>query len=131
VLIDADADAYMVRYLQLFSFACNFNYLKFKDEYYSDSDGGQKAAWDLQAGVRGYLTTAKPHLVNLPITVKAFVNGDGMSKFLSSKQPSGSLWDFGKGFSQAHAESDFIFVGSGKDRADKKIKSEDTFLRYY
>jgi hypothetical protein len=32
------------------------------------------------------------------------------------------MWSFAKAFSQAHAGSDFVFVGSGKDRADKKIK---------
>jgi len=122
----------MVRYFHLV--ASNTNHSKFKDEYYSGSDGGRKAAWDLQACVKDYLGTAKPDLVGLPITIKAFANGDGMSNFLSSVglvQPWGSLWDFGKGFSQAHAASDFVFVGNGKDRADKKIKSENTFLALF
>ena len=37
------------------------------------------------------------------------------------------MWNFAKAFSQAHAGSDFVFVGSGKDRADKKIKGMSTF----
>ncbi|KAH6643112.1 hypothetical protein C7974DRAFT_117267 [Boeremia exigua] len=50
---------------------------------------------------------------------------DGISGHLSRVgliKSSVALWDFAKGFSQAHAGSDFVFVGSGKDRADKKIK---------
>lgn len=77
--------------------------------------------------MKDYVQTAKPELAGLPIAIKAFVNGDGTSRFLSTAgvvQPSSSLWEFGMGFSQAHAASDFVFVGNGKDRADKKVKSE-------
>ncbi|KAL4914636.1 hypothetical protein BDW62DRAFT_213286 [Aspergillus aurantiobrunneus] len=83
VLIDADADGYI-----------------FKDEYYSDVDGGRRAALDLRASVQAYLKRAHSELSNLPIVIKAFA----------------------KQFSQAFDTCDFVLVGSGKDRADEKIK---------
>ena len=88
---------------------------------------------DLQARVKEFLGEAKPDLVRLPIIIKAFANADGMSKFLLNtkmiRSPS-LLWDFAKGFSQAHALSDFVLVGNGKDRADKKVKGKNAFLTF-
>ncbi|KAF2499390.1 hypothetical protein BU16DRAFT_535752 [Lophium mytilinum] len=124
VLIDADADAYIVRSpYRILAFVTNA--LKFKDSYYRSSDGGRKAAMDLYAHVQEYLRRAKPALASLPIMIKAFANSDGLSKLLVNVkiiQSSGALWDFAKSFSQAHAMSDFVLVGNGKDRADEKVK---------
>jgi hypothetical protein len=109
----------------------DINTVKFKDEYYLNPDGGRKAALDLEARVREYLETDKPDLATLPINIKAFANGNGLSKFLLHAkvvQSSSSLWDFVKGFSQAHARSDFVLVGNGKDRADEKVKGKDAFV---
>lgn len=100
---------------------------KFQDEYYRRADGGQKAALDLQARVREYFEKAKPDLARLPVVVKAFANVDGMSKFLVNNgmiRSSSSMSGCAKGFSQASATSDFVLVGHGKDRADKKIKGK-------
>ncbi|KAI8940674.1 hypothetical protein NX059_001944 [Plenodomus lindquistii] len=108
LLLDADADEYV-----------------FKDEYYLTPEGGRKAACELHKLAKEYIGTLEPNLAHLPIVIKAFANGNGMSKFLSDfgvTKPSKSLWNFAKDFSQAHASSDFVLVGSGKDRADKKIK---------
>ena len=83
--------------------------------------------------MRNYLREAKPALASLPIIVKAFANVDGLSKFLVNAkviQSPSSLWDFAKGFSQAHAKSDFVLVGSGKDRADKKVEGENVFFTF-
>ncbi|KAH7082404.1 hypothetical protein FB567DRAFT_531213 [Paraphoma chrysanthemicola] len=108
VLIDADADEYI-----------------FQDEFYQGHDGGRKAAWNLQTCVKDYFEKSEPDLASMPVVVKAFANGDGLSKFLANSvvtKHSTSLWDFAKGFSQSHALSDFVLVGNGRDRADKKIK---------
>lgn len=54
-----------------------------------------------------------------------------MSSYLSKvglAQSSTDMWSFAKAFSQAHAGSDFVFVGSGKDRADKKIKGMSALM---
>lgn len=100
---------------------------KFQDEYYLNTDGGRKAALDLESRVRIYLEKAELGLARLPVVIRAFANVDGMSKFLLNTgmvQSSGSLSEFAKRFSQASATSDFVLVGHGKDRADKKIKDE-------
>ncbi|KAI1370176.1 hypothetical protein F4677DRAFT_451645 [Hypoxylon crocopeplum] len=108
VLIDADSDAY-----------------QFKSEYYSSISGGRKAALELRDSVRKYLRQAVPDSSNIPIVVKAFANADGLSQQLIKckiiKTPI-ALWDFAKGFSQSSPLSDFVLVGAGKDRADKKIE---------
>ncbi|RAH80827.1 hypothetical protein BO86DRAFT_340745 [Aspergillus japonicus CBS 114.51] len=108
VLIDADADGYI-----------------FKDKYYTDSNGGRQAALDLEEVVREYLKKCYPNFEKLPIMIKAFANLDGLSQFLSKakliKSPM-ALTTFAKGFSQASHISDFVLVGSGKDRADEKIR---------
>lgn len=100
---------------------------KFQDSYYLDPNGGQKAAQDLQTQVKEYLSKSRPDLARLPITIRAFANIDGMSGHFSRlglvQSPVG-LWSFAKSFSQACAGSDIVFVGSGKDRADKKIKGK-------
>ncbi|KAH8427031.1 uncharacterized protein LDX57_004751 [Aspergillus melleus] len=108
VLIDADADGYI-----------------FKEDYYKDIDGGRNAALDLEAAVREYLKSSHPDLSSMPIMIKAFANADGLAPLLVRakllKSPE-SLTSFAKGFSQARDASDFVLVGSGKDRADEKIK---------
>lgn len=61
----------------------------------------------------------------MPIMIKVFAKVDGLAQVLVKikviKSP-GSLTNFAKGFSQACDGSDFVLVGSGKDRADEKIK---------
>ncbi|WAO91234.1 Hypothetical protein NCS54_00869400 [Fusarium falciforme] len=108
VLIDADADSYI-----------------FKDEYYSATDGGRKASLDLRDRVRAFLQSERPKLANLPIVVKAYANELGLSQFLVASniiKTSHDLLDFAKDFTQASETTDFVLVGSGKDRADKKIQ---------
>lgn len=98
---------------------------QFKDEYYAASDGGRKASLDLRDGVRDFLQSQRPELANLPIVVKAYANELGLSQFLvcsgTVKAPR-DLLDFAKDFTQASETTDFVLVGSGKDRADKKIQ---------
>lgn len=77
--------------------------------------------------VRSYVGGLKSDLSHLPVLIRAFANVDGMSKFLMHVgivQSSTSLSDFAKRFSQASAMSDFVLVGPGKDRADKKIRGK-------
>ncbi|KAH6991827.1 hypothetical protein EDB82DRAFT_122196 [Fusarium venenatum] len=108
VLIDADADSYI-----------------FKDKYYAAGDGGKKASLDLRDGVRSFLQVNKPEEANYPIFIKAYANEHGLSQFLVAsgiiKAPR-DLVEFAKDFTQASENTDFVLVGSGKDRADKKIQ---------
>ncbi|KAG7141713.1 hypothetical protein HYQ45_001752 [Verticillium longisporum] len=108
VLLDADADAYM-----------------FRREYYARRDGGQGAARDLQAALRQYVGQTMPELSGLPIVLKAFANADRLADTLVRTKMTRTwkdLWDFAMSFSQACETFDFVLVGSGKDRADEKIK---------
>ncbi|KAJ4026264.1 hypothetical protein NW752_001203 [Fusarium irregulare] len=107
VLIDADADSYI-----------------FKDEYYADGEGGRKAALDLSDKVRTFLQASRPELPDCPIMIKAYANEAGLSHFLASSgviNAPRDLVEFAKDFTQASEYTDFLLVGSGKDRADKKI----------
>lgn len=125
VLIDADADGYIVRISSAKYRKTSSNMLQFKEEYYKDIDGGRNAALGLEAAVREHLKSSHPELSSMPIMIKAFANADGLAQLLFKaklmKSP-GSLTNFAKEFSQASWVSDFVLVGSGKDRADEKIK---------
>ncbi|KAG4256529.1 hypothetical protein FPRO03_14018 [Fusarium proliferatum] len=108
VLIDADADPYI-----------------FKDEYYAAGDGGRKASLALRDGVRSFLQTNRPEQANYPILIKAYANELGLSQFLVARgviKAPRDLVEFAKDFTQALENTDFVLVGSGKDRADKKIQ---------
>ncbi|KAM0626526.1 hypothetical protein ACHAQG_002442 [Verticillium nonalfalfae] len=97
----------------------------FRREYYARRDGGQGAARDLQAALRQYIGQTMPELSGLPIVLKAFANADGLADTLVRTKMTRSwrdLWDFAMSFSQACETFDFVLVGSGKDRADEKIK---------
>ncbi|KAL2682340.1 hypothetical protein Neosp_006790 [[Neocosmospora] mangrovei] len=97
----------------------------FRDEYYSASDGGRKASLNLRDRVRDFLQSERPELANLPIVMKAYANELGLSQFLVSSNIINTphdLLDFAKDFTQASETTDFVLVGSGKDRADKKIQ---------
>lgn len=63
--------------------------------------------------------------------IKAFASADGLSQLLVRHKVISSpiaLWEFAKGFSQSSQLFDFVLVGTGKDRADKKI--EGTMIRH-
>ncbi|CVL09127.1 uncharacterized protein FMAN_14241 [Fusarium mangiferae] len=114
VLIDADADPYI-----------------FKDEYYAAGDGGRKASLALRDGVRSFLQTNRPEQANYPILIKAYANELGLSQFLVARgviKAPRDLVEFAKDFTQALENTDFVLVGSGKDRADKKIQG--TFKQF-
>ncbi|KAL4725673.1 hypothetical protein ACLX1H_007824 [Fusarium chlamydosporum] len=103
------------------------NLFQFKDEYYSTGDGGRKAALDLRDGVRSFLQANRPEHANYPILIKAYANEVGLSQFLVASdiiKESRDLVEFAKDFTQASENTDFVLVGSGKDRADKKIQGK-------
>ncbi len=127
VLIDADADGYIVGIFPAKDQKTSPHMFQFKEGYYKDIDGGRKAAVDLEAVVREHLKSSHPELSSMPIMIKAFANADGLAQILVkaklTKSP-GFLASFAKEFSQARDTSDFVLVGSGKDRADGKIKGK-------
>ena len=103
------------------------NRFQFKDEYYADGEGGRKAALDLSDKIRSFLQASRPELPDCPIMIKAYANEAGLSHFLASSgviNAPRDLVEFAKDFTQASEYTDFLLVGSGKDRADKKISGK-------
>lgn len=123
VLIDADADGYIVGIFSAKDQKSSPYMFQFRGDYYRDIDGGRNAALDLETAVKEHLKSSHPELSSMPIMIKAFANADGLAQVLAklTKSPK-SLDSFVKGFSQARDASDFVLVGSGKDRADEKVK---------
>ncbi|KAH7161843.1 hypothetical protein EDB81DRAFT_925604 [Dactylonectria macrodidyma] len=116
--LQQEADDLRVKYEQLQSSV-------FKDEYYTSDKGGRKAAVDLRDRVREHMQNEHPELAHLPVTVKGFANEHGLSQLLSRAgilPESRSIIEFAKDFSQAYEMADFVLVGSGKDRVDKKVQ---------
>ncbi|KAH7013905.1 hypothetical protein EDB80DRAFT_568937 [Ilyonectria destructans] len=100
-------------------------WLKFKDEYYASDKGGRRAAVDLRDQVREHMQNEHPELAHLPVITKGFANEHGLSQLLSRAgilPESRSIVEFAKDFSQAYETADFVLVGSGKDRVDKKVQ---------
>lgn len=100
--------------------------LQFEEKYLSQAaEGGFKAAQDLKAALRKYLITVSANFVAMPIMLRAYASLDGLSTALKRAgmiAEAGNLPLFARGFSQADALFDFVFVGSGKESADHKIK---------
>lgn len=82
---------------------------------------------DLRDQVREHMQNEHPELAHLPVIVKGFANEHGLSQLLSRAgilPESRSIVEFAKDFSQAYETADFVLVGSGKDRVDKKVQGE-------
>jgi len=107
VLIDADHDGYT-----------------FSDDYITrGADGGQSAARELQKGVQTQLL-ARGVDENVLVVVRAFANTEAVTRILGESgvhEPKTKMTRFIQGFNQIKF-CDFVSVGSGKDRADEKIK---------
>ena len=107
VLIDADHDGYT-----------------FSDDYITrGADGGQSAARELQKDVQTQLN-ARGVDENVSVVVRAFANTEAVSKVLGESgihDPKIKMARFVQGFNRVKF-CDFVSVGSGKDRADEKIK---------
>ncbi|WPH03845.1 Hypothetical protein R9X50_00672800 [Acrodontium crateriforme] len=108
VLLDADADGYF-----------------FDNPLIANGhDGGIEAANKLRRAIGDKLVSQQPDLEDLPIMIKAYIYLEGARSaferanldYLASQLP-----EFITGFNQVEL-CDFVCVGSGKDRADEKIR---------
>lgn len=115
VLIDADADGYT-----------------FQDRFIKGaSAGGEGAAEELFTATRKYLRTILDDSERLDVVVKAFAHLDGLGSKLARDgrvRDMAQLRAFFAGFSSRLPLFDFIDVGSGKERADNKIRE---YLKFY
>ncbi|VUC26772.1 unnamed protein product [Clonostachys rosea] len=114
-LIDADADGYV-----------------FHNDYLRRGEnGGEDAADALQEALAHYVRELGGIPDNAGIMVKAFANLGGLGRALVRDrvlQDAGQLREFASGFSNRKALFDFIDVGSGKERADHKIRENIKFF---
>ncbi|KAE9364678.1 hypothetical protein N431DRAFT_421835 [Stipitochalara longipes BDJ] len=114
VLIDADADSYL-----------------FHEKYLSRGLSGGQAAADQ------FLEKVREHLVSLgaaindpktvPVVVKAYANLSGLAQAcVRDRKLScvGDMSQFWVGFTRRHPMVDFVDVGTGKEEADNKLKTE-------
>ncbi|KAF9770976.1 hypothetical protein IL306_011406 [Fusarium sp. DS 682] len=89
------------------------------------SAGGEGAADELLTATREYLRTILDDSERLDVVVKAFARLDGLGSKLAREgrvRDMAQLRAFCAGFSSRLPLFDFIDVGSGKERADNKIR---------
>ncbi|KAK7937791.1 uncharacterized protein PG986_014659 [Apiospora aurea] len=114
-LIDADADVYM-----------------FDEEMFKKGEkGGVEAADALLAAVQSYAKETLGFSAETNIVVKAFANMNGLREALQRRGTPcdmGQLRAFTSGFNNRQALFDFVDVGSGKERADSKIRENISFF---
>ncbi|KAK8006948.1 hypothetical protein PG989_000938 [Apiospora arundinis] len=115
VIIDADADEYAFG----------------EDLLTRGEKGGVEAADALLSAVQGYAqgTVGVPEGTN--ITVRAYANLNGLKEALQRRKFScdfAQLRAFASGFNNRQALFDFVDVGSGKERADSKIRENISFF---
>ncbi|KAH8200805.1 hypothetical protein TruAng_005042 [Truncatella angustata] len=109
-VIDADADDYVFRY-----------------EYIGQGEkGGENAADALLAAMQQYVRELVGVPNNVDILVRAFADVRKLGKALvrgGRLQNAEQLKEFAAGFSNRQALFDFIDIGTGKERADHKIRA--------
>ncbi|KID83177.1 C-x8-C-x5-C-x3-H type zinc finger protein [Metarhizium guizhouense ARSEF 977] len=118
-LIDADADGYM-----------------FPGRFIAKGEkGGEEAADMLLTELQDHLRVATAAPNGIDILVKAFANVGGLVTALKRRgtiQDENQLRAFLAGFNSRKAFFDFVDVGSGKERADCKVRQNfEYFLRNF
>ncbi|KAH0525503.1 hypothetical protein TsFJ059_007866 [Trichoderma semiorbis] len=114
-LIDADADGYV-----------------FRDSFLTRGEkGGEDAADALFAALQHYKRGLTGLPDNMDILVRAFANVSGLGQALVRDrrlQDIDQLRAFATGFSNRQVFFDFVDVGTGKERADYKIRESVKFF---
>lgn len=133
VLIDADADIYMVRRFLLFPMISLT--LQFNEKFLSRGlAGGQSAADQFMEKVREHLASPTPAIdlpKTVPVIVKAFANLGGLAQACVRDRKLNSVADLSQfwiGFTRRYPLVDFVDVGSGKEEADNKLRGDLLFF---
>jgi hypothetical protein len=127
VLIDADADIYLVshcmvcRCIPLTSWCVQFHerYLRRGEK------GGEEAADDLMAKVREYVSSYVTDSQNIRVMVKCYANLTGLAQAYMKRSKKTAANNFNQlvvGFTRRYDLFDFVDVGAGKEETDSKIR---------
>ncbi|KAK8064292.1 hypothetical protein PG996_008944 [Apiospora saccharicola] len=111
VVVDADADDYVFG----------------EDLLTGGEKGGAEAADALFSAVQGYAQNKIRESPEVDVVVRAFANVTGLREALHRRRVTcdiDQLRAFASGFNNRQALFDFVDVGSGKERADSKIRGE-------
>ena len=131
VLIDADADDYIVRLVNVFSDFYSTLQLtiltkQFQEKFLnSGAVGGRDAADELNGRIRDYLHSLDLDLAHTRIIVRAYADVKGLqARCIKNEKmkPGSSMLQFTHGFNQRQGLFDFVDVGPGKESADNKIR---------
>lgn len=93
--------------------------------------GGEHAADALLSELQRYVNEVVGVSVGMDIMVRAFANVGGLGAALERAgrlKDSSQLRSFFAGFSNRQPFFDFVDIGSGKERADSKIRGEQPLL---
>ena len=102
---------------------------QFHDHLYQAQDGGAEAAHTLSVDIRSHIAQLYPDVStsNWSIMVHYYYNMEGLSHKLRSLgviQNPNCMAPFARAFGLNQPLFNFIDVGSGKERADYKVRSE-------
>jgi hypothetical protein len=101
---------------------------QFQDQWITQGiEGGKRAAYTLRSAIA---EICDDNGGDVEVMAKAVANINGLSRAMGREGTiqDGDMKEFALGFTQAKASFDFIDVGYGKERADSKIKGENTKL---
>ncbi|KAK8113578.1 hypothetical protein PG984_014104 [Apiospora sp. TS-2023a] len=125
VVVDADADDYVSDTHEKATIPFQFG----EDLLTRGEKGGAEAADALLSAVQGYAQNKIRELPEVDIVVRAFANVTGLREALHRRRVTcdmDQLRAFASGFNNRQALFDFVDVGSGKERADSKIRGLKT-----
>ena len=93
-----------------------------------EEEGGKAAADEMLLKIREHMRSFMKDSDSVDVVVRAYANLKGLGKACvkngKMKSSIGDLHLFANGFTQRRALFDFVDVGSGKERADHKIRGE-------
>ena len=100
--------------------------LLFEDKYVQEGEkGGIRAAGELLDHITQYVRSKEAIPSDAKVAVRIFANLVGLAKTYEQADiaDADTVFEFARGFTMARALFDFVDCGSGKERADSKIRA--------
>jgi hypothetical protein len=119
VLIDADAEGFLVRHIELSRAFFDTNDFQFQDKYLTKkAQGGEALADELMLRIREYLRPQFEDADGIDVIVRVYSNLEGMANYLvklDKVRNLGQLRAFSTGFCGRVSSFDWIDTGVGKE----------------